>query len=158
MAGLSLPSLGRRGEGWFAGQVVLLGVIFGSAFAGPRWPSSPVLVVAGVVLVVGGLGFAVAGITGLGPSLTPLPRPKEGSSLREDGVFGLARHPIYGGVLVAAIGWSLATRPLALLPVALAAVFLELKSRREEQWLVERYPGYADYRRRVRWRFVPGIR
>ena len=27
----------------------------------------------------------------------------------------------------------------------------------EERVLVEELPGYADYRRRVRWRLVPGV-
>jgi protein-S-isoprenylcysteine O-methyltransferase Ste14 len=36
--------------------------------------------------------------------------------------------------------------------------YLELKSRREERWLAERYPGYEAYRRRTRWKFVPGLR
>jgi protein-S-isoprenylcysteine O-methyltransferase Ste14 len=45
------------------------------------------------------------------------------------------------------------------LPAAVTLVaFFELKSRREEAWLVERYPGYPTYRDRVRWKFVPGIR
>lgn len=158
MAELRLPSLGPRGEGWLAGQLVLLAAVIAAGFVGPPWPGSTTLVVVGVVLVASGLGFALAGIVGLGSSLTPMPRPKDAASLREDGVFGLARHPIYGGVLVAALGWSLATRPLALLPTALAEAFLELKSRREEAWLVARFSGYETYRRRVRWRFVPGVR
>jgi protein-S-isoprenylcysteine O-methyltransferase Ste14 len=34
--------------------------------------------------------------------------------------------------------------------------FFELKSRREEVWLVERYPGYVAYRERTR-RLIPWI-
>jgi protein-S-isoprenylcysteine O-methyltransferase Ste14 len=59
---------------------------------------------------------------------------------------------------LAAIGLSLVTSPAALIPTAVGFVFLELKSEREETWLVERYPEYRPYRRRVRWKFVPGIR
>jgi protein-S-isoprenylcysteine O-methyltransferase Ste14 len=29
------------------------------------------------------------------------------------------------------------------------------KSRLEERWLIDRHPAYADYRQRVRRRFVP---
>jgi protein-S-isoprenylcysteine O-methyltransferase Ste14 len=35
--------------------------------------------------------------------------------------------------------------------------FVELKSRREEQWLAERHADYADYRRRTRRRFIPFV-
>jgi protein-S-isoprenylcysteine O-methyltransferase Ste14 len=41
------------------------------------------------------------------------------------------------------------------LALGLAAV-LDLKARREEAWLVVRYPGYAAYARRTR-RFLPGL-
>jgi protein-S-isoprenylcysteine O-methyltransferase Ste14 len=67
------------------------------------------------------------------------------------------RHPIYGGTLLVALGWSLLSSPLALFPTALLAFLLELKSRHEESMLAERFPEYEAYRRRVRWRFVPGI-
>jgi protein-S-isoprenylcysteine O-methyltransferase Ste14 len=36
------------------------------------------------------------------------------------------------------------------------AVWMDLKARREEAWLLARYPGYAAYRARSR-RFVPRI-
>ncbi len=37
------------------------------------------------------------------------------------------------------------------------AVFLDAKSRREELWLVERVPGYEDYRRRTKRRLLPFV-
>ena len=77
--------------------------------------------------------------------------------LRTGGVYRLVRHPIYGGVILIALGSSLVWSPLALLPTALLVVLFELKSRREESLLLERFPGYETYRRRVRWRFVPGL-
>ena len=35
-------------------------------------------------------------------------------------------------------------------------IFFDRKSRREEAWLMEAYPGYADYRGRVK-KLIPGI-
>ncbi len=155
-----LPPLGPRGEGWFAGQIVVIGLVAGCGLAGPPWPAavSAPFVVVGTLLAVGGLGVALAGVRTLGASLTPFPKPTDGATLRDRGVYGRVRHPIYAGSLVAGLGWSLATSPLALVPTLLAAGFLELKSRREEHWLNERYPDYRSYVRRVRWKFVPGIR
>jgi protein-S-isoprenylcysteine O-methyltransferase Ste14 len=40
--------------------------------------------------------------------------------------------------------------------VLLAAVF-DLKSRREEAWLLERFPEYEEYRERTPHRFVPWL-
>jgi protein-S-isoprenylcysteine O-methyltransferase Ste14 len=73
-------------------------------------------------------------------------------------MYRIVRHPMYGGGLVLAFGWALASSPMAVAPVAALAVLFELKSRREEAWLVERYPDYPAYRRRTRWKFVPGLR
>ena len=105
-----------------------------------------------------GILLFLAGAIGLGRSLTPFPRPRDDASLREGGAYAIVRHPMYGGVILAVAGWSLAATPLGLVATALGALFLELKTRREEAWLVEQYAGYAAYRRRVRWKFVPGIR
>ncbi|HEX6330442.1 MAG TPA: hypothetical protein VF129_04025 [Actinomycetota bacterium] len=48
--------------------------------------------------------------------------------------------------------------PYAPAATAVTGVFPELKSRLEERWLLERYPEYGDYRRRVRRESVPGLR
>jgi len=67
------------------------------------------------------------------------------------------RHPVYGGAILVGLGWSLAAAPLGLAPTALLAVLFDLKARREEAWLIERFPDYAVYRLRTRWRFVPWL-
>jgi protein-S-isoprenylcysteine O-methyltransferase Ste14 len=67
------------------------------------------------------------------------------------GIYGVVRHPIYAGIILAAVGWGLVTAsPAALAVAAGIGVFFDLKSRREEAWLVEAYPAYDEYRRRVR--------
>jgi protein-S-isoprenylcysteine O-methyltransferase Ste14 len=80
------------------------------------------------------------------------------STLRSGGAYRLVRHPIYGGLLLLAIGWSVVLSPIALVVTALLAVVLDMKARHEESMLADRYPEYEAYRRRVRWRFVPGVR
>ena len=62
---------------------------------------------------------------------------------------------MYGGVLLLALAWVLLSSPLALVPWAVAAVFLDAKRRREEAWLVEAHPEYEEYRSSVKSRFVP---
>jgi protein-S-isoprenylcysteine O-methyltransferase Ste14 len=90
-------------------------------------------------------------------AMTVFPRPREHAALAERGVYRLVRHPIYGGLILMALGLSLAESPLGLIPAALLAVVVDLKSRLEEEWLVERQPGYAAYRARTPRRFVPGV-
>ena len=80
-----------------------------------------------------------------------------GGELRRDGVYRLVRHPMYGGALLAMLGWALLSSPLALLPLVAAALFLDAKRRREEAWLTRSLAGYEDYRRLVRRRFIPFV-
>jgi protein-S-isoprenylcysteine O-methyltransferase Ste14 len=153
------PALGPRGEGWVAIQVVLLGLLVLAGVLGPEWPDAverPFLALGFAVGIPGGVLF-LGGALRLGAQLTPYPRPVEGGTLREGGLYGLARHPIYGGVLLLALAWALATSWLALGPTVLLAVLFELKSRREELWLAEHHEGYAAYRARVRRRFIPWV-
>ena len=136
--------------------MLLLGIA-AAAIAGRSWPDAgtPLRVVAGALVLIAGAVFAVAGSRTLGPSLTPLPRPREGAAFRDDGIYGLVRHPIYGGVLLIAVGVSLLSSPVAFVPTALLVVLFEGKARREEAWLLDRYEGYGEYRERVRHRFLP---
>ena len=155
-----LPSLGERGEGWVTGQLLLLAAVgVAGVVDRPDWDGTALTLttLAGVGLVVLGLVVGLVGVRDLGLSLTPLPRPKDGANLVEEGIYGWIRHPLYAGLVLGALGWALfAASLLALAFTAALAVFLDLKSRREEVWLRERYPRYRMYARRVR-RFVPRV-
>lgn len=155
-----LPSLGRRGEGWLLVQLMLLvAVVAASLLLGPNLEGAPrfASAVAGVVLLVGGLALVAAGARRLEGSLSPLPWPRAGGTLVDEGVYRRIRHPIYVGVVASALGWALFMASFAaLVMVLLLAVLLDLKARREEAWLLERYPAYAEYQRRTR-RFIPGV-
>jgi protein-S-isoprenylcysteine O-methyltransferase Ste14 len=73
------------------------------------------------------------------------------------GAYRLVRHPIYGGLILIALGWSLVSSALTLVVTVALMLVLEMKSRLEESMLAQRFPEYDAYRQRVRWRFVPGI-
>ena len=154
----SLPSLGPRGEGWVAIQGVLLVAIFvgGIAEGSPPWAAWTAASVVGAVLVLGGGVFALLGVLGLGRSLTALPHPRDDAELVTTGVYGLVRHPIYGGLVVAALGYGLVMQaPVTAVAGSLALLaFFRLKSVREEAWLEKRYAGYEAYRVRTR-RMLP---
>ena len=154
-----LPDLGQRGEGWVALQVVLLITIVGAGFVGPLWtgPVRMVGAIVGAALIAFGIGLVTAGILGLRRQLTAYPRPVPGGRLIQNGAFGIVRHPMYGGGVIAALGWGVAmASPLALAGALVLGVFFDLKSRREEAWLSEQFVGYAAYRRRTR-RLIPWI-
>lgn len=152
---------GRRGEWYVAMQAVLFGlVIFGPTGSGLHaWPRALATLATplGLTLVaIGGLIAAAAALK-LGPNLTPLPHPKDDSTLVDSGLYGLVRHPIYCGLILAAFGWALCVQGwLTMAWAVVLLVFFDIKSRREEAWLLARFPAYADYRRRVR-KLIPFI-
>jgi len=155
-----LPSLGPRGEGWVVLQIVLLAVVIIAGLASDgAWtgPLASLTSPLGLALLLAGGLLAGRGILDLGRNLTPVPRPREDARLVVTGAYALVRHPLYGGLALGALGWSLlVASPLSLLLVAVLAIVLDLKSRREEAWLRERYPGYLAYMARTR-RLIPWL-
>ncbi|MCX6372767.1 MAG: isoprenylcysteine carboxylmethyltransferase family protein [Actinobacteria bacterium] len=155
----SLPKLGRRGEGWVALQVVLLVVMLAAGTKGRKWPSASrgMRMAAASLSGLCGLYLFGDGVARLGRQITPFPKPVEEGSVKNTGAYGLVRHPMYGGVLLMTLAWSLASAPLALMPWTVAVGFLDAKRRREEAWLVEEYPGYEEYQTSVRHSLVPFV-
>jgi protein-S-isoprenylcysteine O-methyltransferase Ste14 len=153
---------GARGE-WFllpqAGLFLLL-------LLGPRhWPGEPewgtaaarAASWAGGLSVLAGTLVTLAGAVGLGRNLTPLPRPRQDTILVVTGVYRFVRHPIYCGISFMALGWGLWLQSWLTMGYGLLLLaFFDCKSRREERWLLERFPEYAAYSRRVR-RLIPFV-
>ncbi len=147
---------GARGEWWVAAQALLLMAAAVAPRAGPR------VVPAGstaAAVIVGLLGLVTiaAGAKALGPSLSVLPRPRGDAALVSRGIYGRVRHPIYTGVILLAAAWALNRGSLLHVALALTiAGFFAAKAAREEQWLLERFPEYEEYRNRTK-RFVPSV-
>ncbi|HEU0244579.1 MAG TPA: isoprenylcysteine carboxylmethyltransferase family protein [Candidatus Limnocylindrales bacterium] len=153
-----LPSLGPRGEGWVLVQSILFVLVAAAGFsvngAWAREARTATTIVAGLLVVGGGL-LAVSGAVELREAFTPVPRPRDGASLVETGAYALVRHPIYGGIVLVALGWGLfAASPISIGLSLVLLAFFRLKSAREEAWLVEAYPGYDAYRARTK-RMIP---
>ncbi|HUK78566.1 MAG TPA: methyltransferase [Thermoleophilia bacterium] len=154
-----LPALGRRGGGWVVAQMTLLGVAAVAGVAGPAWPAGGrrFLRPAAAPVALAGLLLLAGGGARLGRQLTVYPRPVATGTLRRDGAYGLVRHPMYGGVSLLLLAWALASSPAAGPPWAMATIFLDVKRRREEEWLLEQHADYAAYRRDVKRRLIPFV-
>lgn len=144
-----------KGGWWVVGQMVLLGAILvapRNPGGLPEWPETirPATTIGGAILSAAGLLVLALGGLHLGSNLTPFPRPKDDAMLVQNGVYGVVRHPIYAGILLGALGWSLlrASTPSLILSLVLA-LFFDQKAQREETWLEQKFPEYAEYRQRV---------
>ncbi|MCS7060752.1 MAG: isoprenylcysteine carboxylmethyltransferase family protein [Anaerolineae bacterium] len=152
-AGGTKRRFGARGEWWVVAQftlgpafVVTTWLTRGRAFDLSTWSTW-----IGIVLAAPAAALVIGGILSLGRNLTPLPAPVEDGALVDQGLYCIVRHPIYSGIIFAAVAWALMCGSVLGLFLSIPVfVFFDLKSRREEAWLAEKYPAYADYRRRVR--------
>lgn len=109
------------------------------------------------ILSLSGLIFIIKGLIDLGKNLTPLPYPREDGELVQTGIYGIVRHPLYSGLISAALGWTIFQISLShLIATAILLIFFDIKARREETWLSEKYPDYSEYRQRVK-KLIPGI-
>jgi len=147
----------QRGGLWVLGQTALMLAVFALALVFPGSRRQTAAMVGGLLLLLAGGLCGIAGAVVLGGSLTPLPKPSGKTKLVRHGIYGLMRHPLYTSVILASAGWALIWRsgPAMLSALALC-LFFDAKARREERWLRERFPEYADYARRVR-RFIPWV-
>jgi protein-S-isoprenylcysteine O-methyltransferase Ste14 len=152
------PSLltNSRGE-WY---VILQFILFGLIAFGPRnlpnstgWPDPWATIGIFLGLLFGLLGglLGLAGVMSLGGNLTAVPHPKDDANHVQSGAYKIVRHPIYSGIILAGIGFAfVANGSLTFLYVLILFLFFDIKSRREEQWLAEKFPTYPAYQKQVR--------
>ena len=148
-----------RGGAWVIAQFPLGGAAALAAMFGPPLPDAvvtPARWLGAAALGAGGL-LALAGLGALGRQLTPFPKPSPDATLVQSGAYGLARHPVYGGLILALLGWSLLhARWSGLAASAVIAVFFDRKAASEERWLAAQFSEYAAYRQRVR-KLIPWL-
>ena len=159
---MNQKSLIARG-GWY---VLVQGLLIALMLFGPQGASLlpsgihgslGMLQMLGYALALTGLCVAAIAAFNLGKNLTPLPHPKDEGLLVQIGLYRYVRHPIYSGVILVALSWLLIyPNQLILLYVICLLIFFDLKTRKEEIWLSEKFPEYIHYQKRVK-KLVPGL-
>lgn len=106
--------------------------------------------VLGVALMILGLALVLIAFLGMGSALTATPVPLETAALRTSGIYSVVRHPIYVGLLLAALGFTVAVGSLwQVVVLVLLAVFFAGKATWEDRLLAEKHGvawfDYADH-------------
>lgn len=128
-----------------------------------RWhwsePLPAVLQVLGATLFMAGNAFGLwaARVNRFLVKFVRIQRER-GHHVVSDGPYAYVRHPAYAGGIVgyAGIPLILASR-WALLPFAVGALLLAVRTYLEDSTLQAELDGYRDYCQKVRWRLVPGV-
>lgn len=108
------------------------------------------------LIAMGGV-LTFSGVVSLGRWLTPFPQPLPKSQLRTGGAYALVRHPLYTGILIMTVGWSLYNNSfIGLMFDAVLFVFFDRKASREEIWLTQKFSEYAAYSSRVK-KLIPWV-
>jgi protein-S-isoprenylcysteine O-methyltransferase Ste14 len=154
---------GLRGEYWVIAQGVLLFCFAILPNAQPSFINVDSSVVRYASLgLTAGFGFGAMILLGrsffdLGQNLTPLPHPRDDGQLVQTGIYSLVRHPLYSGVIFLAFtyaSWQISW--MHFLGAIALFIFFDAKATKEEVWLTEKFPPYANYRTSVK-KLIPWI-
>jgi protein-S-isoprenylcysteine O-methyltransferase Ste14 len=117
------------------------------------WPG--VLIAQGVLLV----GLVIVLFVFRANSYTAATvRVEAGQQVADAGPYAWVRHPMYSGSILGYLATPVALGSLwGLIPAALVSAMIVVRLLDEERYLAKNLPGYEEYRRRVRWRLVPGV-
>ena len=105
----------------------------------------------GVGLVLIGFGFALWARVHLGRNWGIPMSLRQGHELVTSGPYAHVRHPIYSGIMLAAIGSVLAVGLIWLALLVLSFIYFLVSARTEENMMLAQFPdAYPAYRRRTK--------
>ena len=111
----------------------------------------------GLVIAILGLIIVLVALLQLNKNLTPFPTPLSDGTLIKTGLYKLVRHPIYSGIILAAIGFGIFQESFWKIGIGLSLwILFYFKSKYEETLLLKRYPDYKSYSKTAK-RFFPFI-
>jgi protein-S-isoprenylcysteine O-methyltransferase Ste14 len=129
-----------------AAIVILLARL--GVFRGPGLNTDAPRAGLGLVLFVVGLGFAIWARVNIGRNWGGPMTQKDEPELVRSGPYGLVRHPIYSGILVAGAGTAVALSWVWLIGVGLAGIYFVYSATVEERYLTEQlHDAYPAYKR-----------
>ena len=111
----------------------------------------------GAILTAVGIGFAIWARVNLGRNWSSHPAVKEHHQLVTAGPYGYVRHPIYAGILLAALGTTITSSIFGIGMFISIFIMFALRLNKEEKIMLELFPEqYPQYQKRTK-RLVPFI-
>lgn len=107
--------------------------------------------IAGTVLVALGSAMNIIGRLSLKGNWADHVRIYKDQTLVETGIYGIVRHPLYSSLMVMLYGGSLAYLNFvsAVLTTFVFIPFMYYRAKQEENFLLQEFERYEDYRKRV---------
>ena len=129
-----------------------------SPFAARLLPMDPAIAYLGLALTLVGLGFAAWARFTIGRNWGDMITVQEDHKLIRKGPYGIVRHPIYAGFMLATLGTAILRGDLSgLISVALIVICWGYKARLEESFMIQQFGAeYEEYRRQVKG-LIPGL-
>ncbi len=137
--------------------LLLIGTgILGLFFSWSKLPFFPVLNIVGGILILSGFLFHV-----YAEKNHKQAHEKSADIVKivKNGVFSKIRHPLYLSAIIINLGIALAFGVVLTLLIALCSIFhWIITALKEEEFLLQKFgQDYSQYKKNVRWRFLPGI-
>jgi len=100
----------------------------------------------GLLISVLGVLMMFSSVIALNRSLSAFPTPKQNAELVRTGLYKYIRHPIYTGILLFCVGYSLfSENTLRFIVFILLMILFRFKAGYEESLLRKKFSGYIDY-------------
>jgi protein-S-isoprenylcysteine O-methyltransferase Ste14 len=135
--------------------LIYLPLLTGGILAARLYPSTIWFNIAGIIACTAGVCLAIWSRIVLGKNWSGRVMLQKAHQLVQDGPYGLVRHPIYLGCLLAMFGSCLVLGQIfGFAYFALSIFGFTRKSKQEEALLVQQFPNeYSQYKRRVKMLF-----
>jgi protein-S-isoprenylcysteine O-methyltransferase Ste14 len=141
-----------RGRGFPPGLLAVIAFVVVRAFRPDSLDVHSVAIRSvGLILLVAGMAVAVWARIYLGRNWGMPMTEKAEPELVTTGPYGLVRHPIYSGLLLALLGTALATNLYWLIGVGIIGIYFIYSARVEERLMTASFPAvYPAYRARTK--------
>ena len=126
-------------------------------FSHPLFTPTLILGWIGALLTAIGISFAIWARVNLGRNWSSRPTMKEQHQLVTTGPYAYVRHPIYTGILLAALGTAIMSSIFGIGMLIFLSIFFALRINKEEQMMLELFPNrYPEYQKHTK-RLLPFV-